>query len=387
MDESYWDNIRKEFPITRNYAYFQSAGMSPMPDIVLNKVTESYRKVNLYGDIYWLEELERCNKVLAKLAAMINTKPSNIVFAHNTSTAFSFVAAALRAGKKEPFNLVSLQDEFPSSNIPFEFQGIPVKYVQSEDGIYSVDDIMQTVDENTLGVVCSYVQYATGFKLNINELGKRLHEKGLLFILNATQAFPVFDVDVVGSHVDVMTVSFHKWGLCAHVGSLFYTSERFRQNYPNPLGGWLSVHPPADDFIPVQKGEGYTQYKDANQYNFGTMNFQAVSGLEAALDYMEQTGRENIRQRIFELTSYLIEKLSRLPVRILTPIERAECRSGIILVDLLSGNNEACVEFLKQNNVITCIRSGKIRISCNFFNNFRDVENLAEALNRFLERG
>jgi cysteine desulfurase / selenocysteine lyase len=322
-----------------------------------------------------------------KVGGMINTKPSNIVFAHNTSTAFSFVAAALKAGKKEPFNLVSLLDEFPSSNIPFEFQGIPVKYVQPEEGVYSVDDIMQTIDENTLGVVCSYVQYATGFKLNIKELGRRLHEKGLLFILNATQAFPIFDVDVAGSHVDVMTVSFHKWGLCAHVGSLFYTSEGFRQKYPNPLGGWLSVHPPADDFIPVQKGEGYTQYKDANQYNFGTMNFQAVAGLEAALELMEQTGRENIRQRISEIISYLIERLSRLPVRIITPVKRPECRSGIILVDLLTGNNEACVEFLKQNNVITCIRSGKIRISCNFFNDFRDVDNLTDALNSFLERG
>jgi cysteine desulfurase / selenocysteine lyase len=378
-----WEEIRDEFPITKKYAYFQSAGMSPLPNRVLDAVTESYRKVNQFGDMYWTDELDRTNRVKSKLASMINTKPSNLVFAHNTSTAFIFLAAAIKA-KNQDFNLVSLMDEFPSTNIPFEFQGIKLKFVKPDNGVYTVDRILDAADDQTIGVVCSYVQYATGFRLNIEELGQRLKEKDLLFILNATQAFPVYDVDVQKCNVDAMTVSFHKWGLCAHVGSLFFTSQKFREKYPNPMAGWLSVYPSENDFIPTQKEKPYVQYKDANQYNFGTMNFQAVAGLEASLELMEQIGRERIRNRITELISYLIERLAELPVQIISPVKMPGCRSGIILVDAYGKDNNACVDFLRKYDVITSIRAGKIRISCNFFNNHEDIDRLIKAMDLFV---
>ncbi len=384
MEESFWKPIREQFPITQDFAYFQSAGMSPMPDCVLNAVTESYTKVNRYGDMYWMEELEKSNKLRSKLAALVNTHAENITIAHNTSTAFSFLASALKAGSSGEFNLISLMDEFPSTHIPFEFQGIPVKFVQPENSIYSVDMIMEAVDQNTLGVVCSFVQYSTGFRLNIEELGRRLSEKGLLFLLNATQGFPTFEIDVQKMHIDAMTVSFHKWGCCAHAGSLFYTSQALREKYPNPQAGWLSVKPSPNDFIPAEKNVGYTQHKDAGQYNFGTINFQALSGLHAAIDFMQQTGMTHIRNRILQIVQYLIEKLEVLPLTIVSPIQRVECRSGIVLIDLKDKNNASCVEFLKERKIVTSIRAGKIRISCNFFNNHQDVDRLTAALQQYL---
>ena len=383
MDEKFWQSIRDEFPVTRHLAYFQSAGMSPLPNCVVKAVTQAYERLSNWGDMYFMQDLERADRLREKLGRMIGTSADNLTFAPNTSTGFNYLAAALKAGADKPFNLVSLMDEFPSSHIPFEYQGIQIKFVKSCNGVYSVDSIMKATDENTLGVVCSYVQYSSGFRLDVKALGEALKEKGLLFILNATQAFPIFDVDVQQMHVDALSVSFHKWGLCGLVGSMLFTSEEFRRRFPLPMAGWLSVQPPPDDFIPTQKETTYQQFEDARQYNFGTMNFQALAGLDAAIDFMETTGRENIRQRILSLTDYLLEKLKQLPLNILSPLDAPEYRSAILLVDLTKGSNAGAVEFLRENHVVTSLRAGKIRISCNFFNNKKDVDRLIEVLKKY----
>lgn len=386
MDEKFWDEIREEFPVTKNLAYFHSAGMSPIPTRVFETVVNAYEKLNRFGDMYFLDDLERTNVLRGKLAEMINTVQDNVVFAHNSSTAFSFVAAALKkSAAKEGFNLVSLQDEFPASHIPFEFQGIPVKFVEPEEGIYSVEKILETIDDKTLGVVCSYVQYSTGFMIEMEKLGKALKEKGLLFIVNATQAFPVYEVDVKKMHIDVMTVSFHKWGLCAVAGTLFFTSEDFRKKYPGAMAGWLSVEPPGDDFIPTQKNVKYKAFDTAEQYNFGTMNFQALLGLDTGIEFFKEIGREKIRERIEQLTGYLLEQLSELPVDVISPVKERRHRSAIILISLREADNAPAVDFLRKHNIVTSLRAGNIRIACNFFNNFREIDQLINVLELYME--
>ncbi len=385
MEEKFWNEIRDEFPVTQNLAYFQSAGMSPVPNRVLAAVHEAYKKLNQFGDLYFPEDMERSNRLREKLANMLNTSARNLCFAHNTSTAFNMVAASLKRSIPFDFNLVSLMDEFPSTHIPFEFQGIPVKFVKPVSGVYSIESILDAVDEKTMGVVCSYVQYSTGFRLNIEKLGKALNEMDLLFMVNATQAFPYYEVDVEKMHIDVLTASFHKWGLCGVAGSLFYTSEGFREMYPNTMAGWLGVEPPEDDFIPTRKNIAYKQFEHAGQYNFGTMNFQAMAGLDASIDFINETGRALIRERIAYLTGYLVEGLKTIPVEILSPVKQIQDRSPIVLINLPGADNQGAVQFMQKQGIVTAIRAGNIRISCNFFNNTEEIDRLVAALALYCE--
>ncbi len=279
-DEKFWEDVREEFPVTQNLAYFQSAGISPIPNRVLKAITQAYEKLNKYGDLFFLEEIKRADTLREKLGEMINTKAGNICFAPNTSSAFGYIATTLKKSNPLEFNIVSLLDEFPATNIPFEMQGIRLKFVEPANSTYTVYRILDAIDENTMAVVCSHVQYSTGFRLNIEELGKRLVEKKVLFFVNATQSFPFFEIDVAKMHIDALSASLHKWGLSGINGSMFYTSETFRKTYPGALGGWLSVIPAPGDFIPTQKNKGYQQLDDAAQYVFGTSNFQALAGLD-----------------------------------------------------------------------------------------------------------
>ncbi len=382
-----WDKIRKDFPVTNNIAFFQSAGMSPLPLPVYEKICGMYNRLSHYGDISWEEDAEDVRKFCNTLGKMINTGGDNLVFLPNTSVALSLVALSLKRAFTGKFNIVTMYDEFPATNVPFEGQNIDVRYVNPlPDNRYPVDHILGSVDGDTKAIVTSYVNYSTGFRQDLEKLGKKAKERELLYIVNATQGFPVFPVDVEKMHIDVMAASLHKWGCAGHVGSLFFTSPGYRKQFPAPITGWLSVLPPGYDFIPVQKNEKFKQYETARQYEFGTTNHQVLSGAKTAFEYMINIGFKQIRERILETTGYLVEKLADLPVEIKSPLAKKEERTGIVSINIPGHDNQKVLSYLNDNKVFAAIRNQNIRLSVNFFNEHSDVDRLLEVLKKYLEQ-
>ena len=380
-----WKKVRNDFPVTRNLAFFQSAGMSPIPNQVYETIKEKYYKLNQYGDISWDEEFNDIRQFLSNTGKMINSSGDNLTLLPNTSFAFSLIALSLKNAFGKDFNIVTLYDEFPASNVPFAGQDIDVKYVKpTVDNRFEIDDIMAAVDNKTKAIVASYVNYSTGFRIDIETLSKKAKEKGLLFVVNATQGFPIFALDVKKMNIDVLAASLHKWGCAGHVGSLFYTSPGYRKKFPSPFTGWLSVLPPEYDFIPVQKDSKFQPFETARQYEYGTVNQQVILGSKTAFEYMNKIGFENIRERIFEITDYLVEKLSTLPVEIKTPLSNKEERTGIISIDVPGHNNQDIAAYLKENKVFVAIRNQNIRLAVNFFNNRDDVDRAIDVLCEYL---
>jgi len=374
-----WDKIRRDFPITKNSAYFQSAAMSPLPTPVFEAIVEEYRKLHQGGDIKWMDDLKRFKGLCANLAESINTEPDNVTFVPNTSLAMSLVALSLKDQLKKPFNIVSMKDEFPASTIGFEYLNIKMNYVEPKEGRYPIDSIIEVIDEQTAAVVTSQIQYATGFRQDLLTLGRELHQRGILFIVNSTQAFPYFPVDVKASKIDVLSASLHKWGLTGHVGSMFFTSPSFRERFPSPWVGWLSVDTEGKSIIHTAKNTPFRLHQSARRYDSGTFNLQPLLALQKALDYIQGIGLQNIQQRLMELTDYLIQGLRGLNITILSPVSRKEERSAIVTFTL-GDKNEPWIKKLAKKNIYVSPRDGNIRVSVNIFNNLADIDRLLEML-------
>jgi cysteine desulfurase/selenocysteine lyase len=373
-----WKQIRSDFPIAKNIAYFQSAAMSPIPTPVYDTIVGNYRKIHHQGDARWDEDMEKYGKLCGAIASLIGTEKDNVCFVQNTSTAMSLIALSFKNGIEMPFNVVSAEDEFPASTIGFEYQGIPMSYVQPEDSRYSLESIMEQTDEKTAAVVVSYVQYATGFRQDLEALGRALHEKGILFIVNATQAFPYYPLDVRAMHIDVLTCSLHKWGLTGHIGSVFFTTAGFRKKFPAPWIGWLSVDA-GEGVIHTSKNVPFYIHDSARRYEFGTQNLQTILAFQSALDYLRSIGFENIRNRIMELTDYLIDGLKELGVKIVSPVDRPEERSPIVSFSL-GDRNDDCIKKLSEESILVSPRAGNIRVAVNIFNNLEDIDKLLSVL-------
>ncbi len=373
-----WNKIREDFPITKDMVYFQSAAMSPIPTPVFEAIVENYRKICRQGDVHWEDDLDKYRKLCGDIAALINTEKDNICFVQNTSTAMSLLALSIKNKIATPFNVVSTQDEFPASTIGFEHLGISMRYVKPIDSRYSIDSIIEQTDNQTAAVVTSYVQYATGFRQDLLTLGKTLHDRGILFIVNATQAFPLYPLDVESMHIDALTCSLHKWGLTGHIGSLFFTTPDFRKRFPVPWIGWLSVDA-GENVIHTAKNSPFRIHDSARRYEFGTQNLQTILAFQQALDYLKAIGFDNIRARILDLTDYLIRGLKRLGVKIVSPSDRPEERSAIVSFDL-GDKNEECAQKLAEESILVSLRAGCIRVAVNFFNDFDDIDKLLSVL-------
>lgn len=373
-----WNKIRKDFPITKKSVYFQSAAMSPIPSPIFAAIVKNYRKIHQQGDILWTKDMKRYRKLCGDIAALINTEKDNVCFVQNTSTAMSLIALSFKNEIETPYNVVSNEDEFPASTIGFEHQGIAMRYVQPINSRYPIDTILDQTDEQTAAVVTSYVQYATGFRQDLQALGKALHDKGILFIVNATQAFPFYPIDIQAMHIDALTCSLHKWGMTGHVGSIFFTSPEFRKRFSAPWIGWLSVDA-GKAVIHTAKNAPFHIHDSARRYEFATQNLQTILAFQEALDYLKAIGFENIRNRILELTDYLILGLKKLEVRIVSPIDKPEERSPIVSFSLGDRNKE-CIKKLTQESISVSLRAGFIRVSVNIFNNFEDIDKLLSVL-------
>jgi len=377
-----WETIRKEFPVTLRGVYFQSAAMSPLPDPVFNAIVREYGKLRDLGDVQWEKDIETVRDVKIKCARIINGDEEDIAFVANTSTAMSLVALALKRHYQNECVILSMEDEFPSSTIPYEYQGIKMNYVEPEKGRYPLHSILDRVDSRTNVVLTSYVQYNTGFRQDLLKLGLELKKRNILFLVNATQGFPFFPIDVKNMHIDVLTASLHKWGFSGHLGSLFYTSSQYRDRFPSPLAGWLSVVPPKDDIIPTKKNVPIQIHRSAEQYNFGTSNLQSLMAFSTALDYLLAIGLDKCRKRISELTKYLLERLKDQPMSIISPVSTEGERSAIFSFRI-RGKNRACVIFLEKKKIYVSFRDDAVRVSLNIFNSIKDIDLLTEGLKEF----
>jgi cysteine desulfurase/selenocysteine lyase len=373
-----WNKIRKDFPITEKSVYFQSAAMSPIPSPVYAALVENYRKIHQKGDILWTEDLAKYRKLCGDIASLINTETDNICFVQNTSTAMSLLALSIKDKRKTPYNVVSTEDEFPASTIGFEYLRIPMRYVPPKDSRFPIESILDRIDGETIAMVTSYVQYSTGFRQDLQTLGEALHDRGILFIVNATQAFPFYPLDIQAMHIDALTCSLHKWGMTGHIGSFFFTSHEFRKKFPAPWIGWLSVDA-GKDVIHTAKNAPLCVHDSARRYEFGTQNLQTILAFQVALDYLKAIGFENIRTRILELTDYLILGLKKLGVRVVSPTETPQERSPIVSFSLGERNDE-CIERLTKESISVSPRAGNIRVSVNIFNNFEDIDKLLSVL-------
>ncbi len=376
-----WKAVRDDFPAARDKAYFMSAAMSPTPVPVFERIVAEYRRIHEHGDIFWDEDVNAHRRILAATGKLLNCGGTDLAFVANTSTAMGLIAAAFKAHAGRPFNVVSLADEFPASTVPFEHAGVCMKYVRSREGRYPVDAVLAEADGDTLAVVASHVQYATGFRLDLAELGPRLRERGVAFIVNATQSFPIFEIDCDAMGIDALSASLHKWGMIGHVGALLYTRPSFRRRFPVPIAGWLSIASP-EGLIHTGKNARFELREGADQYVAGCINFQAINAFEASLHYIEGVGRGEARGRILELAGLLVQRLRDCGAAVVSPVERPEERSGIVAFNA-GPKTSHLPEHLKRRGVFVSYRNGNVRAAVNIFNDESDIERLIAGVRDF----
>jgi len=181
-------HYRSEFPVTETSIYMNHAAVSPISRRVRDTMVEVLDDVCRYGAEHWRRWAETCRGVRQSLARLINAEPGEIAFIKNTSEGISSFANGLNWQPGD--EIVSVEGEFPANFYPWKAlqgRGVLLRLAPAEQGRVDEDAIIKALTPRTRVVTVSFVQYLSGFRLNLEKLGQACEAHGCLLFVDAIQ--------------------------------------------------------------------------------------------------------------------------------------------------------------------------------------------------------
>ncbi len=369
--------LRALFPVTDRYIYLNHAAISPPPLATVRAVEAQLKDVQENGSANyrsWLAVKERTRELLAGL---LGARPEQVAFVRNTSDALSTVANGLdwRSGD----NIVTFKSEFPSNIYPWlrirDAFGVEVRMCEEREGRIDPLEFESLIDRNTRVVAISHVQYASGFRTDLNRLGGVARQHDALFVVDAIQALGVIPTDVEAELVDVAAGASHKWLLAPEGVGYLYLSDRARERIQPTLVGWCSV-PVPDDYFNFDQGWN----RGTLAWETGTGPTALIHGLKESLTLLTNHGVQNIANYLEELTDYLCERLKEKNYEVVSSRAPGE-KSQIVCIRHLGGMSPmALYAHLMARHIVTAPRGARLRISPHLYNTSQEVDELIKAL-------
>ena len=369
--------LRALFPVTQHSIYLNHAAISPPPIPTIRAVESQLKDVHENGSKNfrsWLAVKEDARKLLAGL---LGARPEQVAFVRNTSDALSTVANGMtwRAGD----NIVTFRREFPSNIYPWlrlrDVFGVEVRMCEERDGRIDYAELESLIDHNTRLVSISQVQYASGFRIDLNRLGPLIRKHDALLVVDVIQALGVVPTDVEAEYIDVAAGAGHKWLLTPEGVGYLYLSDRARNRIQPTLVGWVSVLDP-DDYRNFEQGWN----RGTLAWETGTGPASLVHGFKASLELLNQFGIQNIANYLEELTDYLCARLKGTRYEVVSSRAPGE-KSQIVCIRPPEGLSAmALYHQLNSKQIVTAPRNDRLRIAPHFYNTQAEIDEFVNVL-------
>ncbi|HKP48245.1 MAG TPA: aminotransferase class V-fold PLP-dependent enzyme [Pyrinomonadaceae bacterium] len=363
-----WNQIRKEFPVTENSVYLNTAAAGPLARATMQAAADYYRLMMNDGDIHWDEWLAKREQVRQTIARFINAEPDEVALTTNTSSGMNVIIDAL-ANHGE---VISCDLEFPVSTLPWMNRRIPLHLVKSINGEVATESIQDAMNVRT-GVIClSQVQFSNGLRLDLEELGEA--KGGHALVVNAAQSAGTFAIDVKRMKIDALCATGHKWLLAGYGSGFVYLSRDLMAHTKPHAIGWLSLQ----DRFAMRNDEAHLRHDAAARAELGCPHYAGIFALGASVEMIAGIGISNVETRALVLNRYLTDRLTEAGWSVLSPLRDEKTRSAETLVK--ADNPGELVTTLARQKIIVTEKPQGIRVATDFFNNEDDIDQLIETL-------
>ena len=220
---------------------------------------------------------------------------------------------------------------------------------------------MRLCDPNTRLLAVSSVQYASGYRLQLEKLGAFCRERQILFVIDAIQSLGAMPFDVTVNLADAVVADGHKWLLGAEGTALFYCHETLRERLHLHQYGWHMLEN-AMDFEQTH----WHPATDARRFECGSPNMLGIHALHASLGLLLEVGMDTASDLIGRNCDTIIEETDQRGFELLTPRDRSR-RAGIVTFRIPSADNAQIQRQLMERGVICAHRGGGIRFSPHFY--------------------
>lgn len=378
-----WEAFRQQMPVSKNWAYFDHAAVAPLPIAARDAIRGWMDGAVRDGDTVWPQWVRGLEMGRCIAARLIQAEADEIAFVANTTTGITWIAEGMPW--KPGDNVVTLANEFPSNQYPWlnlATRGVETRSVTvAESGAVDLNRLAEAIDSRTRLVSVSWVGFATGFRINLDDVAELVHSRGALLFVDAIQGLGVFPLDVRRTQVDFLAADGHKWLLGPEgAGLLFVRREHLDLLRPINVG-WNSVTQ-GNDYSRIE----FNLRPTAARYEGGSQNLVGGLGLSASLKLLESFGAgphdSAIGRRVLEVTDLACERLSATGAKIVSQ-RSPQHSSGIVAFDWPGHDQQAVRKHLIANHVVLSCRSGHLRISPHCYNNADDIDRLVAGLRTF----
>jgi len=367
--------IRELFPYLKTgKIYFNHASIGPMPSNVAKTLcryaeNRSHSEINNYKQ-FLIENL----RTRKKLARLLNCPAENLAWGSNVGSAMSILAQGLNWQKGDRIILNDI--EFPSNVYPFlnlKNKGVEIDFVKSKKGILEIKDFENLITPRTKLISVSLVQFLSGFRINIAQLGKLCADNNIILSVDAIQAAGAVEININNWKVDFLTGGVQKWLLGMQGLSYFYVSPNLQRKLEPVIVGWQSVK---DPWSLLNYDLSFPN--NANKYLTGTPNIAAIFALNKSLDIFLNYGLKNVFNDVIKNTQYLIDGLTEIGLNPLLLNLPGSSLSGIVSVEIQ--HPEKLKEALLKKNIIVETREGLLRISPHFYNTKEEIDEVVYSI-------
>jgi selenocysteine lyase/cysteine desulfurase len=371
-----WTAIREaEFPVADVWAYFDHAAVAPIPHRAATAVSQWAGNQAVNGSVEWPKFGAKVDGLRRDLAGWIGAEPAEIAFVANTTHGIGLVAEGFpwRPGD----NVVVPADEYPSNVYPWmnlADRGVETRLVPSRDDRVLIDDVRDAMDDRTRVLAVSHVEFATGFRNDLDALGALCRERGVAFFVDAIQGLGPFELDVRKTPVDFAAADSHKWLLGPEGAGFLYVRREWIERL-RPMGvGWNSVTASY-----TAMALDFTLKPDARRWEGGSWNMPGLQGFAASMGLLREIGPAALSARLLDRAEAVRAAVAEAGWRVTGP-SRPEERSAIVTAAADGVDPDAAVAVLKARKVIASCRRGRLRLSPHLYTDAGDLRRLRDAL-------
>lgn len=348
--------VRSDFPILyrdvydKPLVYLDNGASAQKPVQVIEAMDHAYRfqYANVHRGMHYLSNaattaFEEARETTRRFLNAEST--DEIIFTRNATEAINLVAQSYgRIAIEEDDEIVLSIMEHHSNIVPWHFHrerhGAVLKWAPiGDDGTFLIDEFDRLLSDRTKLVAITHMSNVLGTVVPVKEVIARAHARGIPVLVDGSQAAVHSTVDVRDLGADFYVFTGHKTYGPSGIGVL-YGKRKHLEAMPPVLGG--------GEMIDTVRVDGITYAKPPHKFEAGTPAIVEAVGLNAALNYMMQIGREAIAAHEHDLLTYAERKLAALDW--VTLFGRAPGKGAIISFN---------VEGLHPHDVATIIdRSG-----------------------------
>ena len=367
------ETYRSTFPACEGRAYLNCAAVAPGSTRVRAAIGDWLDDHVAQGSMGSSRWWERAAEARARTAELIGAAPGEIAFVKSTSHGLATVAEGLDWRPGDEVAVASAL-EYPSNVYAWKHladRGVAVREMRVADGAVTPASVEEAIGPRTRLVAVSSVQFASGYRTDLDTIGQLCRDRDVLFVVDAIQQAGAFPVDVKASGIHAMAACSHKWMLgLVGIGFLYVDRDLLPSLRP-PLVGWHSVEDPF-----AFDGTRFELRADASRLEEAAPPFPMVYGFGAAVELLLEAGVADTAAHITALLDRAAGALEAFGCEVSPAPEH---RAGILMVKP-AADVDALAEACLERGIAVSVRRGRLRLSPHLYNNEDDIDALVDLL-------